>query len=89
MEILLEILVTCDNGMLEEYNSNNINFTDDINDIIAKKEKEGEVKEIGFIDFIFKCTKNYNFVKNFVEIDEYLLKLELTINNLDRIDMEK
>ena len=54
---------------------------DDITEIIAKTDKE-----IGFIDFVIKCTKNSNFIKSFYEIDEYLTKLETTIGSLDKFE---
>jgi len=77
----VEVLITCDNGLLEEYNSNTINFMDDVNEIISKSESE-----INFIEFMVKCTKNSNLIRNFFEIDENLNKLELTINQLDKVD---
>ena len=79
--MITEILITCDTSLLEEYNSNTVNFIDDINEILSKSNKE-----ICFVDFITKCTKNSNLIKTFFEIDEYILKLETIINQLDKFD---
>jgi len=75
----LEILVSCDQNMLDEYNKNTVNTISDVLDIL---EKNGSL-EIPYLTFLEKIIKNYNFMKKlFIDCtDDFIRFIEDTIEN--------
>ena len=75
----LEIIISCDQTMMDEYNKNTINTVADVNDILEKNTN----LVIIYLSFLEKIFKNFNFMKKFFIdcTDEYIKFLEDTIEN--------
>ena len=75
----LEILISCDQTMLEEYNKNTVNTIVDVNDILEKNGNLG----IPYLTFLEKMFKNFNFMKKFFIdcTDDFIKFMEDTIEN--------
>ena len=84
----LEILISCDQNMLDEYNKNTVNTIADVIDIL---EKNGSL-EIPYLTFLEKMIKNNNFMKKFFFecTDDFIRFIEDTIeNNAFTVPVEK
>lgn len=75
----LEILISCDQAMLDEYNKNTINTISDAIDIIDKNATNA----VSYLTFIEKMFKNYNFMKKFFidSTDDFIRFMEDAIEN--------
>jgi len=75
----LEILVSCDQTMLDEYNKNTVNTVPDVMDILEKNSNLG----IAYITFLEKMIKNFNFMKKFFIdcSDDFIKFMEDTLEN--------
>ena len=74
-----EILISCEQNMIDDYNKNTINTIADSLDILEKNGNMG----ISYLTFLEKMFKNFNFMKRFfIECtDDFVKNLEDTIEN--------
>lgn len=75
----LEILISCEQVMLDEYNKNTVNTIADVLEIL---EKNGNLA-ISYLTFLEKMFRNFNFMRKFfIECtDDFIKNLDETIEN--------
>lgn len=81
-EYLYEIIISSNDALKDEYNSNGINTLEEVEDIIEKKEDT----KINYGVFCEKSLKNYNMINEIFKIDDKGYEFLYVLNTLNYAD---